>query len=150
MARTSDPHAATLKAWETRAHNAGSGGVVQSSGDFADPKVVPSAHALAGGMPQPLLSSVTPYKLPKNRKEREARVGVFMGEFHPPKGSPDPVGNLFRVGKGEDGKSRYRVLVVNDGVVSAESRLLGGNELAKAGGYGVTAAQSIDIYRLKT
>jgi len=35
MARTKDPHAATVKAWKTRARNAGGGGVVQQRGDFA-------------------------------------------------------------------------------------------------------------------
>jgi hypothetical protein len=34
MAKTSDPHAATVKAWQTRARNAGSGGVVQQRGDW--------------------------------------------------------------------------------------------------------------------
>jgi len=41
MARTKDPHAATLKAWKTRAHNASRGGVVRSTGDFA---AGPSVH----------------------------------------------------------------------------------------------------------
>jgi len=36
MARTSDPHAATVKAWETRARSAGGGGVVQQGGDWAE------------------------------------------------------------------------------------------------------------------
>jgi len=35
MARTKDPHGASVKSWETRARNAGGGGVVQSRGDFA-------------------------------------------------------------------------------------------------------------------
>jgi len=35
MARTSDPHAASVKSWLTRARNAGSGTAVQQSGDFA-------------------------------------------------------------------------------------------------------------------
>jgi len=35
VARTSDPHAATLKAWETRARAADGGTAVQQRGDFA-------------------------------------------------------------------------------------------------------------------
>jgi len=35
MARTSNPHAATVKAWETRARAASGGTAVQQSGDFA-------------------------------------------------------------------------------------------------------------------
>ena len=35
MARTKDPHAATVKAWQTRARAADSGGVVQQRGDFS-------------------------------------------------------------------------------------------------------------------
>jgi hypothetical protein len=34
MAKTSDPHAATVKAWQTRARNAGSGGAVQQRKDW--------------------------------------------------------------------------------------------------------------------
>ena len=34
MAKTSDPHAATVKAWLTRARNAGGGGAVQQRGDW--------------------------------------------------------------------------------------------------------------------
>ncbi|HUW55581.1 MAG TPA: hypothetical protein VMZ92_03025 [Planctomycetota bacterium] len=35
MARTKDPHAATVKAWKTRARNASNSGTTQQSGDFA-------------------------------------------------------------------------------------------------------------------
>jgi hypothetical protein len=38
MAKTNDPHAAAIKAWQTRARNAGGGGVVQQGKDWIDPE----------------------------------------------------------------------------------------------------------------
>jgi len=38
VAKTNDPHAAAIKSWQTRARNAGGGGVVQQRTDWIDPE----------------------------------------------------------------------------------------------------------------
>lgn len=88
------------------------------------------------------------YRLPRGAKEREAAVGTFLGEFHPPKDSGMPVGNLYRVGKTGEGKSLYKVLVVEDGQVRAESEPMLGSQLRRAGSYNVSSSRKIDRFEL--
>ena len=119
------------------------GDVILAAGSMAVPGVVPMQEQLARARYNP-----TNYRLPRNKAEREQSIGTYLGEFHPPKDSGLPVGNLYRIGKDQAGKSVYKVLVVEDGLVRAESEPLTGSQLRRAGSYNISAARSINKYEL--
>jgi len=83
MAKTSDPHAAAIKSWQTRARNAGGGGVVQQRKDWVDPQIAEALEDWGNGYGPAYKEGRKPLT-PHGRRMTKAlkTLPVFRGKFY--------------------------------------------------------------------